>query len=162
MIGLLLVAKSLSDLDSTLLLLKSLLLFSGLATLSGMPVASWLIASRVLKPLTGIVTTAHAIVTSTAHGKRLGSLNQRVPHPSGRDELAQVVDTLNEMLASLESATRAQRRFAADASHELRAPLTTIQGNLAFLSFSASSQFCHRTISVSICMLSEQILRKRI
>jgi signal transduction histidine kinase len=37
------------------------------------------------------------------------------------------------MLASLESATQAQRRFVADASHELRAPLTTIQGNLAFL-----------------------------
>ncbi len=51
----------------------------------------------------------------------------------GRDELAQVVETFNEMLASLESATEAQRRFVADASHELRAPLTTIQGNLAFL-----------------------------
>src|SRR5207249_5637260 len=37
------------------------------------------------------------------------------------------------MLASLESAMRTQRRFVADASHELRAPLTTIQGNLAFL-----------------------------
>jgi signal transduction histidine kinase len=47
--------------------------------------------------------------------------------------MAQVVDTLNEMLDSLEHATQAQRRFIADASHELRAPLTTIQGNLAFL-----------------------------
>src|SRR5207249_2671980 len=37
------------------------------------------------------------------------------------------------MLASLESAMQTQRRFVADASHELRAPLTTIQGNLAFL-----------------------------
>lgn len=47
--------------------------------------------------------------------------------------MAQVVDTFNEMLTALESATRTQRRFVADASHELRAPLTTIQGNLAFL-----------------------------
>jgi two-component system, OmpR family, sensor kinase len=47
--------------------------------------------------------------------------------------MVQVVETFNEMLASLESATHAQRRFVADASHELRAPLTTIQGNLAFL-----------------------------
>src|SRR5262249_6600370 len=47
--------------------------------------------------------------------------------------MAQVVDTLNGMLAALESATQAQRRFVADASHELRAPLTTVQGNLAFL-----------------------------
>jgi signal transduction histidine kinase len=47
--------------------------------------------------------------------------------------MAQVVETFNEMLTSLESATQTQRRFVADASHELRAPLTTIQGNLAFL-----------------------------
>src|SRR5579885_2230282 len=132
-IGFLLVAKSLSDVSSTLLLLQSLLLFAGLATLGGTLIASWLIASRVLRPLAGIVTTARAIVTSTARGTRLGSLNERVPRPSGRDELALVVDTFNEMLASLESATIAQRRFVADASHELRAPLTTIQGNLAFL-----------------------------
>jgi len=43
------------------------------------------------------------------------------------------VETFNDMLTSLESATQAQRRFVADASHELRARLTTIQGNLAFL-----------------------------
>jgi len=47
--------------------------------------------------------------------------------------MTQVVDTFNEMLAALEKVTSAQRRFVADASHELRAPLTTIQGNLAFL-----------------------------
>jgi two-component system, OmpR family, sensor kinase len=47
--------------------------------------------------------------------------------------MAQVVDAFNEMLNSIESSTTAQRRFVADASHELRAPLTTIQGNLAFL-----------------------------
>ena len=133
LIGFLLIAKSLSDVSSTLLLLQSLLLFAGLATLGGTLIASWLIASRVLRPLAGIVTTARAIVASTARGTRLGNLNQRVPRPSGRDELALVVDTFNEMLASLESATNAQRRFVADASHELRAPLTTIQGNLAFL-----------------------------
>jgi signal transduction histidine kinase len=47
--------------------------------------------------------------------------------------MGQVVEAFNEMLDSLESATHTQRRFVADASHELRAPLTTIQGNLAFL-----------------------------
>jgi two-component system, OmpR family, sensor kinase len=56
-----------------------------------------------------------------------------VPRPPGDDELAHLVDTLNEMLTALDHATAAQRRFIADASHELRAPLTTIQGNLAFL-----------------------------
>jgi signal transduction histidine kinase len=80
-----------------------------------------------------MVVTARAIAASTARGIRFGSLSQRIPRPSGHDEMGQVIDAFNEMLASLESATQAQRRFVADASHELRAPLTTIQGNLAFL-----------------------------
>ncbi|HLL78850.1 MAG TPA: HAMP domain-containing sensor histidine kinase [Ktedonobacteraceae bacterium] len=132
-IGTLLVAKSLADVDATMLLLHTLLLVSGGATLLGTLVASWLIAARVLRPLSELVTTARSIATSTARGTRLGNLSQRVAQPRGRDEMAQVVKTFNEMLASLESATRAQRRFVADASHELRAPLTTIRGNLAFL-----------------------------
>jgi two-component system, OmpR family, sensor kinase len=84
-------------------------------------------------PLSELVTTTRAIAASTARGTRLGNLSQRVPQPRGHDALAQVVETFNEMLTSLESATQTQRRFVADASHELRAPLTTIQGNLAFL-----------------------------
>ena len=132
-IGTLLIAKSLSDVDDTTFLLRTLLLLSGIATLSGTLIASWLIASRVLHPLSELVSTARSIVASTARGTRLGNLSQRVPHPGGRDEMAQVVETFNDMLASLESASQTQRRFVADASHELRAPLTTIQGNLAFL-----------------------------
>ena len=132
-IGVLLVAKSLSDVDATMLMLRALLLLSGVATLAGTLLASWLIATRVLRPLSELVITARSIAASTARGTRLGNLSQRVPQPGGRDELAQVVETFNEMLASLESATQTQRRFVADASHELRAPLTTIQGNLAFL-----------------------------
>lgn len=132
-IGMLLVAKSLSDVDATLFLLHSLLLLVGLATLAGTLIASWVIATRVLQPLTGIVVTARAIAASTVRGTRLGNLSKRVRRSGGRDEMAQVVDTFNEMLDSLESATQVQRRFVADASHELRAPLTTIQGNLAFL-----------------------------
>ena len=132
-IGVLLVAKSLSDVDATMLLLRALLLLSGVVTLTGSLIASWIIATRVLHPLSALVVTARSIAASTARGTRLGNLSQRVPHPRGRDEMAQVVETFNEMLASLQSATETQRRFVADASHELRAPLTTIQGNLAFL-----------------------------
>ncbi|SRR5579884_463211 len=131
--GTLLVAKSLADVDATLLLLRALLLLSGVATVIAALLASWLIAARVLRPLSELVATARSIVASTARGTRLGNLSYRVPAPGGHDELAQVVETFNEMLTSLESATQTQRRFVADASHELRAPLTTIQGNLAFL-----------------------------
>jgi two-component system OmpR family sensor kinase len=132
-VGVLLVAKSLEDVQGVLGSLRTLLLLVGLVTLGGMLVISWGVAARVLHPLAAIATTARSIVTSTVGGKRIGSLSQRIPDPGGRDEIAQVVGTLNEMLASLERATQSQRRFVADASHELRAPLTTIQGNLAFL-----------------------------
>lgn len=132
-VGVLMVAKSLDDVDDTFSMLRTLLLLSGLTILVGVLLGGWIIATRVLYPLTEIVTTARTIATATARGTRIGVLSQRVRRPRGHDEMVQVVDTFNEMLDSLESATQAQRRFVADASHELRAPLTTIQGNLAFL-----------------------------
>lgn len=132
-IGVLLVAKWLGDVNATLLLLRTLLLVTGLVTFVAILAGSWLIATQVLHPLRDIAATAGAIASATASGTRFDTLSQRVPRPGGRDELAQVVDTLNKMLASLQHATETQRRFVADASHELRAPLATVQGNLAFL-----------------------------
>ncbi len=132
-IGTLLTAKSLSDVNVTLNVLRTLLLLIGAVIIVGALVGGWAIAGRVLHPLTEIAKTARSIAITTAHGTRIGNLSQRVRRPGGRDEMAQVVDTFNEMLADLERATQTQRRFVADASHELRAPLTTIQGNLAFL-----------------------------
>jgi len=132
-IGIILVAKSLDDVDDTFSLLRTLLVLSGLTTLVGVLVGGWIITSRVLHPLAEIVATARIIAAATKRGTRIGILSQRVRRPHGYDEMVQVVDTFNEMLDSLDRATQAQRRFIADASHELRAPLTTIQGNLAFL-----------------------------
>lgn len=53
-------------------------------------------------------------------------LEARVPLPPGGDEVHRLAVTLNEMLGRLASAQAAQRRFVADASHELRSPLSTI------------------------------------
>ena len=131
-IGILLVGKSLSDVDATLRLLRTLLLLTGLAVLLAALLGGWAIASHVLHPLAEIGSTARAIAAGVRN-TRISSLHRRIRRPPGDDELAQVVDTLNEMLSALDSSSAAQRRFVADASHELRAPLTTIQGNLAFL-----------------------------
>jgi len=132
-IGVLLVAKSLRDVGQTLGLLQVLLLATGLVTLAAALASGWIIAGGVLQPLREITATAHAIATSTARGTRIGGLARRARRRRGYDELTQLVDTFNDMLAALQRATQTQRRFAADASHELRAPLTTIRGNLAFL-----------------------------
>jgi two-component system OmpR family sensor kinase len=132
-VGALLVAKSLGEINATLTLIRTVLLGAGLLTLAVALLGGWAIAGWALRPLSELGATANGIVQETARGTRLGGLSRRVPRPRGDDELAYAVDTVNEMLAALESATQAQHRFVADASHELRAPLTTIQGNLAFL-----------------------------
>lgn len=53
-------------------------------------------------------------------------LTGRVPVPDGRDEIAALAVTMNEMLARIEAGHNAQRQFIGDASHELRSPITTI------------------------------------
>jgi signal transduction histidine kinase len=84
------------------------------------------VAAGALRPIRTIITTAQAIALARGFSRRL-------PPAPRRDELGQLTRTLNEMLNSLEAAYAAQRRFVDDAAHELRAPLTVIQGNLALL-----------------------------
>jgi two-component system, OmpR family, sensor kinase len=86
---------------------------------------AWLLARRALRPVATLTTSARRIARSR-------SLAERVP-VGDRDELGQLATTFNGMLVSLEEAHQAQQRFVADASHELRAPLTAIQANLQLL-----------------------------
>ncbi|MBI4199141.1 MAG: HAMP domain-containing protein [Chloroflexi bacterium] len=81
------------------------------------------LAGRALAPVSEMAETARAIALSRGFDRRLKAGNPR-------DELGQLALTFNEMLASLEKAYAAQEQFAAHASHELRAPLTGIRGNL--------------------------------
>lgn len=132
-IGTLLVARSLRDVNATLASLRNLLLLTGALILALFLLCGWAVIGYALRPLADLVKTAGSIASATARGKRLNELSNQVKRPKAEDEMARVVDAFNEMLNSIESSTTVQRRFIADASHELRAPLTTIQGNLAFL-----------------------------
>jgi signal transduction histidine kinase len=76
----------------------------------------WIIAGRVLRPLSTITAAARRIAAS--------SLHERLALRGPDDELKELGDTLDGLLARLEAAFTAQRRFAANASHELRTPLT--------------------------------------
>lgn len=132
-IGALVVAKSLHDVDATLLTLRTLLITGGLIALGAALAGGSAIAARMMHPLAEVAATAGTIAASTTTQLHIGSLAQRVRRPRGDDEVAHLVDTFNTMLTALERATATQQRFVADASHELRVPLTTIQGNLALL-----------------------------
>jgi signal transduction histidine kinase len=98
----------------------------GLASLVVALLLSWAIAGNALRPIASMIETAQGIALSR-------DLSHRVQAPSHPDELGKLANTFNQMLESIESAYRAQQRFVADASHELRAPLTAISGNLELL-----------------------------
>lgn len=98
-------------------------------TLFGIAMASiggWFLAKKTLWRVDLIGKTAKAIAVSH-------DFEQRVLHIGPPDELGQLTETFNQMLDSLENSYKNQRRFLSDASHELRAPLTTIRGNLDIL-----------------------------
>jgi signal transduction histidine kinase len=78
---------------------------------------SWWIAGRVLRPVHRITDAARRLSEQTLHRR----INLQGPD----DELKELADTFDAMLARLEGAFNSQRRFVANASHELRTPLAT-------------------------------------
>ncbi|MFE7784051.1 MULTISPECIES: sensor histidine kinase [Streptomyces] len=84
---------------------------------------TWLVTRRALRPVEGIRGEMAAITAST-------DLSRRVPVPSSKDEIGRLARTTNETLAALESSVERQRRFVADASHELRSPIASLRTQL--------------------------------
>lgn len=82
-------------------------------------VGGWLLAGAVLRPLDRITDAARRV--------RDGRLEQRVGLPGPRDELTDLADTLDAMLDRVEHTIEEERRFAANASHELRTPHAVIR-----------------------------------
>ncbi|HEX9343886.1 MAG TPA: ATP-binding protein [Actinomycetota bacterium] len=82
----------------------------------------WVIAGRVLAPIGRITAVARDIQAT--------DLSRRIRLPGPEDELKQLADTFDAMLARLDAAFAAQQRFVADASHELRNPLAIIRTNI--------------------------------
>ena len=82
----------------------------------------WLVTGRALRPVERIRAAVTAISSA--------DLSRRVPEPGTDDEIGRLARTMNDMLARLEDAAARQRRFVADASHELRSPLTAIRTGL--------------------------------
>ncbi|MGX1367347.1 signal transduction histidine kinase [Streptomyces canus] len=88
-----------------------------------MSAVTWLVTRRALRPVEGIRAEMAAITASE-------DLARRVPVPDTHDEVARLARTTNETLAALETSVERQRRFVADASHELRSPIASLRTQL--------------------------------
>ena len=102
------------------------LFISSLIALAIMTIVSaalgWLLAGRALRPVSQMTAAAQRISEDNLH--------ERLAVTGPRDELKELGDTIDGLLARLEGAFNAQRRFVANASHELRTPLTTMRAAL--------------------------------
>ena len=116
------VAQSIDDVDEAQAILVATLAVLVPAVTLVLIVGVWVLVGRTLEPVESI----RAEVDSIGAGR----LDRRVPVPRGSDEIARLARTMNEMLDRVQNAHDRQRQFAADASHELRGPLTRIRTEL--------------------------------
>lgn len=113
------VGQSLVELHALLHTLVGELFVVGAIVLLACAIGSFWLAARAFAPIQHLACTARHI--------KAGDLHQRVAVPQAHDEVQYLALTLNEMLDSLEQAFTRQRRFVADASHELRTPVAAIR-----------------------------------
>lgn len=123
-------ARSELPIQQSLTDLRSLLWSGGVLVMILALTGGWLISWGMLRTVKRITQTTQSISAARDFSRRVP-----LPHQSKliHDELAVLALTFNQMLASLEETYQRQQRFVADASHELRAPITSIRCNLDLL-----------------------------
>jgi signal transduction histidine kinase len=142
------VAQSMNLIETTMsqvrwALLASILLALILATVSG-----GMIVRSALSPVSLITRTAHRIENSA-------DLNRRVDYRGPKDEIGSLAATFDHMIEHLNHVFQSQKHFIADASHELRSPLTVIRGNLDLLKRNLSE----KDRSESRCVIEAETVR---
>jgi signal transduction histidine kinase len=111
-----------ADVSTSITELTAALALGGPALVAVLAVITWLLVGRALGPV-DVLRQQAADITVT-------DLHERVDVPPTDDELARLANTLNELLARIESSLDQQRQFVADAAHELRSPVAAILAQL--------------------------------
>lgn len=135
------VAQSLAPIDAALARAAFALVVSILVILTLAVISGAFLIRRALAPVRHITSTAQGI------GAR-GDLSQRVGYRGPRDEIGQLATTFDLMIERLDKALQSQQNFVADASHELRGPLTVIQGNLDLLKRNLGEEDRRESVSI--------------
>lgn len=120
------VGQPLKHIDATMSQVRWALLGTILAALALATISGGILVRRALAPVVGITRTAQRIESSS-------DLSQRVGYNGPMDEIGQLATTFDHMIEHLDRGFESQRHFLADASHDLRSPLTVLQGNLDLL-----------------------------
>ncbi|MBF0282065.1 MAG: HAMP domain-containing protein [Zetaproteobacteria bacterium] len=121
-VGVLLLGRNTQEIQKIFKLLYSLGGFLGLLSIVISCVVGYMMARRALKPIGQITATAKAVSS--------GDLTRRLDSDVHDKEIRELITSLNSMFEDLESNFNAQKRFTADASHELRIPLTILKGEV--------------------------------
>jgi signal transduction histidine kinase len=116
------VAASMEDVNELLGAMRTALVVGVPVVLVLVGLTSWLVVGRALRPVESLRSEVAEISASDA--------GRRVAEPEVDDEIGRLARTMNGMLDRLESASARQRRFVADASHELQSPLASARAQL--------------------------------
>ena len=115
-------AASLDDVDDTVATVNGILAVGVPLLVAAVGFTSWLVTRRALQPVDSIRSEVAEITTR--------DLSRRVPEPAANDEIGRLARTMNGMLDRLQAGSDRQRRFVADASHELQSPLASARAQL--------------------------------
>ncbi len=141
-------AASLDEVEESVAAIRQALMFIVPSLILAFAMLTWWLVGRALRPVMSITDQVEAISAS--------SMDRRVPVPDTNDEVADLASVMNRMLDRLQRGGERQRQFSADASHELRSPLSTVRAAAEILGGSPSKERAKR-LSADIVAESDRM-----